>query len=104
MEELLEGVQHGLTVGAGPVDFVTLRTRLEVGLRLENESGNLFAHSLSRNFHQKIVAGEAARQDARQAGGMGDIENLLELRLDVLTFEEDKILHRLSHQQTRVAG
>jgi len=103
LEKFHQRANYRLAMSAGPIDLVTRWATLELRLGLEHKGGDPVTHLVAWYLFQDLIAGEAAGKDTRKSRCTRDLEDLLELRLNILLFEKYKVLHDPSHQQACVA-
>ena len=87
-----------------PKNLPAFGAGFESGLRLINIRRDSLAHGFGRSFHQSFIARKAAGQQGRKSGHLNGLEDLPDLILDILAFEEYEIPDRLSDQKARIAG
>ncbi len=91
VQQRFEPADHGFTVSAGPEDLAAMGAVFEGFLRQEHMGRGMVPDLLCRDIREWFVASETARKQPRNSGITERPENLLDLLLGFLTFQEDKL-------------
>jgi hypothetical protein len=85
-----------------PEHFIASGAALELGLRHVNIRRNGLAHCFPTCFGQCLVTAKTTGEDGRTPTRSGHTQNLFQLVLKILGFNEYKVPDRFSNQKPRI--